>query len=91
MPACAFLVVPSRNQAPSRRQGLAGHQLRSHLAPCVAFGDDEGGAFLWRAELTPAAGGYTATIDGMDLILLQGDRFSRNEVYFDRTVLVPSK
>jgi ketosteroid isomerase-like protein len=51
------------------------------------FGDKRGGAFLWRATLTPAAGGPTAVIDGMDFVQLEGDRLKRNEVYFDRMAL----
>ena len=27
--------------------------------------------------------------DGMDLVVLRGDRLVRNEVYFDRAVLAP--
>ena len=51
------------------------------------FADGEGGAFLWHAQLTPASGGKTAEIDGMDLVLLRGEKLSRNEVYFDRAAL----
>jgi ketosteroid isomerase-like protein len=58
------------------------------LREFFAFGDGSGGAFLWDAELTPAAGGKTAEISGMDLVLLRGERLSRNEVYFDRMALV---
>jgi hypothetical protein len=47
-----------------------------------------GGAFLWDAQLTPAAGGKTMDISGMDLVLLRGERRSRNEVYLDRMALV---
>lgn len=54
------------------------------------FEDGEGGAFLWHAQLTPASGGKTAEIDGMDLAVLRGDRLCRNEVYFDRMVLFGS-
>jgi ketosteroid isomerase-like protein len=48
------------------------------------FADGDGGAFLWRARLTPASGGKTSEVDGMDLIMVRGDRLCRNEVYFDR-------
>lgn len=51
------------------------------------FGDKRGGAFLWHATLTPAAGGPTAEIDGMDFVQLEGDLLKRNEVYFDRMAL----
>jgi len=51
------------------------------------FTDGDGGAFLWHAQLTPASGGKTAEIDGMDLAVVRDGRLSRNEVYFDRMVL----
>jgi ketosteroid isomerase-like protein len=51
------------------------------------FEDGLGGAFLWRARLTPAAGGKTVEVDGMDLVRLEGQQLSRNEVYFDRAAL----
>ena len=40
-----------------------------------------------RDATTPAAGGKTTEISGMDLVLLRGEQLSRNEVYFDRMAL----
>ncbi len=57
------------------------------LREFFAFEDGSGGAFLWDAELTPAAGGKSREISGMDLVVLRGERLSRNEVYFDRMAL----
>jgi ketosteroid isomerase-like protein len=51
------------------------------------FHDQTGGAFLWRAELRSAYGGPTATVHGMDLVVVRDERIARNEVYFDRMVL----
>ena len=51
------------------------------------FNDKNGGAFLWHAELTPAAGGKTTEVNGMDLVVVRGARMCRNEVYFDRMAL----
>ncbi len=51
------------------------------------FADGTGGAFLWRAELTPASGGKTTEVNGMDLVLIRDKRLCRNEVYFDRLTL----
>jgi ketosteroid isomerase-like protein len=51
------------------------------------FADGSGGAFLWHAQLTPASGGKTAEIDGMDLAVVREGKLSRNEVYFDRMAL----
>ena len=58
------------------------------LREFFSFPDGSGGAFLWDAQLTPAAGGKTADISGMDLVLLRGERLCRNEVYFDRMTLL---
>ena len=35
--------------------------------------------------------GKTAEIDGMDLVMLRGEKLSRNEVYFDRMALFGSE
>ena len=51
------------------------------------FGEGDSGAFLWHATLTPAHGGNTAEIDGMDLALVRDNLLYRNEVYFDRMAL----
>jgi hypothetical protein len=42
---------------------------------------------LWRATLTPLGGDTTVEVEGMDLVVLQGERLKRNEVYFDRLAL----
>lgn len=50
----------------------------------------EGGAgasVLWRGTFCRASGGDTATIDGMDLVVLEGDLIARNDVVFDRSLL----
>lgn len=64
-------------------------QWRMHwsLRECFPFEDGAGGAFLWRARLTPASGGESVEVDGMDLVRLRGDKLCRNEVYFDRAAL----
>jgi ketosteroid isomerase-like protein len=49
----------------------------------------EGVAFLWHATFRRPGGTLVIETDGMDLALLSGDRLSRNEVYFDRSVLAP--
>ncbi|HZJ53024.1 MAG TPA: nuclear transport factor 2 family protein [Myxococcaceae bacterium] len=48
-----------------------------------------GVAFLWRATFRRPGGGPMVEADGMDLVVLRGDRLVRNEVYFDRAVLAP--
>lgn len=88
-------------QDPNTRGPVVGHEaLRRYLSRLFdawkmhwsmrefhPLADDNGGAFLWHAELTPASGGTTVKIDGMDLALVRGDRLCRNEVYFDRVAL----
>ena len=49
----------------------------------------DGAAFLWRATFRKSDGDQTVEADGMDLVILRGDRIARNEVYFDRAVLAP--
>ena len=62
-------------------------KMRWTLREFFPLADESGGAFLWHAQLTPASGGKTAEIDGMDLVAVRGERLCRNEVYFDRMAL----
>jgi ketosteroid isomerase-like protein len=50
---------------------------------------ENGFALLWRATFRARGGRLTVETDGMDLVLLEGDRIKRNDVYFDRAVLAP--
>ncbi len=49
----------------------------------------DGSAVLWRATLTPAGGNASVEVDGMDIVVLEGEHLKRNEVYFDRAALLP--
>ena len=49
----------------------------------------DGAAVLWQATLTPVGGDTTVAVEGMDLVVLEGERLKRNEVYFDRAALAP--
>lgn len=51
--------------------------------------DVDGAAGLWKATFRRAGGDAEVQVDGMDLVLIEGDRLKRNEVYFDRAVLAP--
>jgi ketosteroid isomerase-like protein len=51
------------------------------------FADGSGCAALWSASLRRHGDERVAVADGMDLVLIEGGRIKRNEVYFDRTVL----
>ena len=50
----------------------------------------DGVAFLWHATFRRSNDDETVVeIDGMDLVVLDGDRVARNDVHFDRTALAP--
>lgn len=51
------------------------------------LGEDDGVAVLWRATLRPKDSDREVHVEGMDLVLMEGDKVKRNEVYFDRAVL----
>ncbi|MFQ5457358.1 MAG: nuclear transport factor 2 family protein [Myxococcota bacterium] len=53
------------------------------------FEDRNGCAVLWHATFQKPDGEQTVEIDGMDLVLMTGDRIRRNEVWFDRAALAP--
>jgi ketosteroid isomerase-like protein len=100
----AFYTEDCIYRDPNTRGAVEGHEaLRRYLTRLFRdwrmhwslreffpFADGSGGAFLWDAQLTPASGGKTKDISGMDLALLRGKRLVRNEVYFDRMALVGS-
>lgn len=49
--------------------------------------DGFGYAALWHATFKKPDGDKIVEADGMDLVIVRGDRISRNEVYFDRAAL----
>lgn len=53
------------------------------------FSNKNGAAVLWHATIKKADGDKIVEIDGMDLVILQGEKICRNEVYFDRALLAP--
>ncbi len=62
-------------------------RMRWSLREGYPLSDREGAAVLWHATLQPASSGSIAEIDGMDLVLVRGERIERNEVWFDRVAL----
>ena len=50
---------------------------------------EQGVALLWHAVIRRPDGKGQVEIDGMDLVVLHGQRIARNEVYFDRANLAP--
>ena len=55
----------------------------------VAGADEDTCTVKWHATLRRAGGSERIEVDGMDLVVVEGDRIKRNEVYFDRAVLAP--
>jgi uncharacterized protein (TIGR02246 family) len=55
----------------------------------VASANENVASVLWHATLRRKDGGEEVEADGMDLVVVEGDRIVRNEVYFDRAVLAP--
>jgi ketosteroid isomerase-like protein len=64
---------------------------KMHWSPREVFplAGTSGSAVLWRATLTPRGDDTTIEVEGMDLVVLEGERLKRNEVYFDRVALAP--
>lgn len=69
------------------RKLFAGWQM--HWSVREAFPIETGAAVLWRASFRRPGSETVVEADGMDLVVLEGDRIARNEVYFDRAVLAP--
>jgi ketosteroid isomerase-like protein len=51
--------------------------------------DESGETVRWHATFKRPGRKEIAEVDGMDLVIYEGDRIKRNEVYFDRTLLMP--
>ncbi len=67
---------------------FAAWQMRWVLREVFPFGDENGCAFLWHATFKRTGEDKTVEADGMDLVLMRGELIQRNDVYFDRTVLL---
>ncbi len=68
---------------------FANWRMEWRLRELHAFAGGEGANVLWRAQFRQPGTEGVVEVDGMDLVLLQGDRISRNEVQFDRAALLP--
>lgn len=53
------------------------------------LGSVDGAAALWRATIRRKGGDLVIPIEGMDLVLLEGNFVKRNDVHFDRAALAP--
>jgi hypothetical protein len=53
------------------------------------FDEIDGAAVLWHAKLKRKGKDKVVEVDGMDLVLVEGNLIKRNDVYFDRAVMAP--
>jgi ketosteroid isomerase-like protein len=64
-------------------------EMRWAVKKTFALAGIDGSAVLWHATLRPRGAEEGVEADGMDLVLVEGGKVKRNEVYFDRAVLAP--
>jgi nuclear transport factor 2 (NTF2) superfamily protein len=64
-------------------------QMQWFLRQGYPLQEDNGAAILWQATFQRNNKSRAIKADGMDLVILEGDRIKRNEVYFDRMCLLP--
>jgi ketosteroid isomerase-like protein len=66
---------------------FTGWKMTWELKEAYLFDDQSGCAAMWHASLCPAGGERVVEVDGMDLVIMEGDLVKRNEVYFDRAAI----
>ena len=71
------------------RKLFANWELTWTLKEAHLFEGGNGCAAMWRATFQRRGGSQRVEADGMDLVVADGSRLKRNEVYFDRSVLAP--
>jgi ketosteroid isomerase-like protein len=69
------------------RKLFSGWRMTWELKDAYLFEGHDGCAAMWHTSLRRADGERTVEIDGMDLVIMEGDLVKRNEVYFDRAVI----
>lgn len=62
-------------------------QMHWSLREVYPLAGEEGAAVLGQGSFRKAGGDKMVQADGMDLVIIGGDRVKRNEVYFDCAVL----
>lgn len=68
---------------------FANWEMRWEVKETFPLADQDGAGGLWRASFRRPGGRSEVEVDGMDLVLIEGDLVKRNEVYFDRAALAP--
>jgi ketosteroid isomerase-like protein len=68
---------------------FAAWQMHWSLREAFLFDGGNGCGVLWHASIRRAGGAKEVEFDGMDLVVVRDNLVERNEVYFDRTILLP--
>ena len=68
---------------------FVGWDMHWTLRELYPFDGVDGAAVLWHASLKLSGKDKVVEVDGMDFVLLEGDKIKRNDVYFDRAVMAP--
>jgi ketosteroid isomerase-like protein len=64
-------------------------EMKWYLKEAFLFDHGVGCAVMWHATIKRMEGSELVEFEGMDLVLVDNDLIARNEVYFDRAVLLP--
>ena len=68
---------------------FANWEMKWFLREGYAIQDENAASILWRATFKKVNTAKIVEINGMDIVVLEGGKIKRNEVYFDRMKLVP--
>ena len=68
---------------------FAGWRMHWERKEARLFEGGKGAAVLWHASFRRPVGELTVEVDGMDFVEVRDGRLARNEVYFDRALLMP--
>lgn len=68
---------------------FVGWDMHWALRELYPFDGVDGAAVLWHATLKRSDKDKVVEVDGMDLVLIEGDQIKRNDVYFDRAAMAP--
>jgi ketosteroid isomerase-like protein len=68
---------------------FAGWDMHWALRELYPFDGVDEAAVLWHATLKRSGKDKVVEVDGMDLVLIEGNQIKRNDVYFDSAAMAP--